>query len=102
MSDGALAENATYPRDHVVRGESRGLVDDENAIHGDCVIWKFGNFRDSELSASHSMLRRGMRGQFRDFPISKLPESHVLPHSRRSAELQHAVCELLHYWTERT
>jgi hypothetical protein len=33
MSDGALAENATSAVDHVVGGESGGLVDDEDGIH---------------------------------------------------------------------
>ena len=33
MADGALAEDAAHAVDYVVRGQARGFVDDENAIH---------------------------------------------------------------------
>ena len=34
MTDGALAENAAHTIDHVVRGETGRLIDDEDTIHG--------------------------------------------------------------------
>jgi len=37
MADGALLENAAQAIDDVVRGPSCGLIDDDDAIHGE--IW---------------------------------------------------------------
>jgi hypothetical protein len=37
MADGALAEDAAHAIDHIVRGPSGGLVDDDDAIHEE--IW---------------------------------------------------------------
>ena len=40
VADGALLQDAARAVDHVVRGESGGLVDDEDAIHERIgVIW---------------------------------------------------------------
>ncbi len=33
MTDATLAKNAAHAGDHVVRGPTRGLIDDDNAIH---------------------------------------------------------------------
>ena len=39
MAYGALPKNAAHAVDHVVRGPTGGLVDDDYAIHGRFVIW---------------------------------------------------------------
>jgi hypothetical protein len=41
MSDGAFAENAAGAVDHVVGGQSGGLIDDENGVH-EMIEW-FGD-----------------------------------------------------------
>jgi hypothetical protein len=39
MADGFLSQDAAHAVDHVVRGPTGGLVDDDYAIHGRFVIW---------------------------------------------------------------
>ena len=34
MPDRALAQNAAHAIDHIMRGQSGGLIDDENTVHG--------------------------------------------------------------------
>ncbi len=43
VSDRAFAKNAAGAVDHIVRGASGGLVDDEDGVHGD---WAIGRFSD--------------------------------------------------------